>query len=77
MMNISIPRESIRAIRPGDADWLLHSGLVVTPRAGIELDDDCPYEYKLVIAKCFTNGWIKPIAHVPEHEYMWEKLNAE
>lgn len=77
MMNIAIPDESIRAVKPGDADWMLRSGLVVTPRAGVELSDDCPYEYKLVIAKCFTNGWIKPIAHVYDHEIMWDHLTEK
>jgi hypothetical protein len=74
MINFSISKNTIRTVKPGDADWLIKNGFTCSPRAGVEISEDCPYEYKMVIAKCWTNGWIKPVANVLEKDMMWEEL---
>jgi hypothetical protein len=48
--------------------------IVIVPRAGFQINDKCPREYKLIIAECINNGWLKPIAHQPVHEHFMEEL---
>lgn len=48
--------------------------IVIVPRAGFEFSDSCPREYRLIIAECINNGWIKPIAYQPVHEQFMEEL---
>jgi hypothetical protein len=28
----------------------------------------------LIIEKCISSGWLKPVAYMKESEYIWEKL---
>lgn len=55
---------SIRSIRQGDPKFTLIDGLIACPRAGFEINQSCPQEYKLIISECINNGWLKPVAHV-------------
>lgn len=64
----------IRTIRSTDNDFMLQDGLTITPRAGFEVDKHCPREYKLIISECINNGWLKPVAHVKDHEKFWEEF---
>ena len=63
-MQISIHESNIRTIRQGDPKFMLKDNIVICPRAGFEINEKCPREYKLIIAECINNGWIKPVAHV-------------
>ena len=74
MMNISTQPNTIRTIRHGDKDWLIDKGLMVAPRAGFEIGNACPREYKLIIQRCINHGWITPIANVLERDISWEEL---
>jgi len=44
------------------------------PRAGIEIAQDCPDNYKLILAKCLDQGWLGPVAHMRDVEYTMELL---
>jgi hypothetical protein len=46
----------------------------LTPRAGFEINESCPTNYRKVLAECINYGWLKPVAYVKESEYIWEKL---
>ena len=74
-MNITVNKSSIRTIKQGEDNFLITDGLVCAPRAGFEVDINCPREYKLIIADCIDRGWIKPVAHVKDHEMFWEALS--
>jgi hypothetical protein len=41
-----------------------------TPRAGFEVGNHCPSQYKQVIAECINNGWLKPVAYMHEREVL-------
>lgn len=64
----------IRTIRHCDGDFMLRDGFFMSPRASFEIDNSCPREYKLIISKCINNGWLKPVAHVKDHEKFWEEF---
>jgi len=65
----------IRTVRQKDDDWMLTNGFIMTPRAGFEISQQCPKEYRMIISKCIDNGWLKPVAHIYDRELMFEKLS--
>ena len=64
----------IKAIRPGDDDFIITDGLMMAPRAGFEISNECPYNHLQILQTCIDRGWIKPIAYQPVHEEFIEKL---
>lgn len=67
-------KSRFRSIHQGDPGFYISDGLSVIARAGIEISPDCPHDYARMIQTAFTKGWIKNIAHVYDHELMWEEL---
>ena len=58
-----------------DADFAFSpDGITLVPRASFEIAQNCPYEYKLIIAKCLDQGWLNPVAHMRDTEYTMELL---
>jgi hypothetical protein len=62
-MKISPIKSNIVTIRQGDPRFLLTDGITMSPRAGFEINQLCPREYKLIISECINNGWLKPVAY--------------
>jgi hypothetical protein len=60
---------TIKTIKPGDKMFKINTGFMTADRASIEIDRSCPSRYADIIAQCYSNGWIKPVAHVTEKEY--------
>jgi len=73
-VKISTRTSNIRTIRHGDAKFMLQDGLMICPRAGFEINEKCPREYKMIIAECIDRGWIKPVAHVYGKELTMDAL---
>lgn len=73
-MNIVISKSKISTIKQGDAKFMLSDGMVVCPRAGFEINQQCPREYKMIISECINNGWLKPVAHVYGKELTMDAL---
>jgi len=73
-MNIVISKSKITTIKQGDDKFMLTDGLVVCPRAGFEINQQCPREYKMIISECINNGWLKPVAHVYGKELTMDAL---
>jgi hypothetical protein len=67
-------KDKIKTIKPGDEGWHIKGQLTLTPRAGFEINESCPTNYRKVLAECINYGWLKPVAYVKESEYIWEKL---
>lgn len=67
--------KSVYAIKPNDKDWLIHSGLMVCPRAGFEISQNCPGEHKWILQQCIENGWLKPVAYISEKEKIFLGLS--
>jgi hypothetical protein len=53
---------------------MIDNGIVMAPRAGLEISNDCPRQYKSMIMEAIKNGWLKPVAYMKESEYVWEQL---
>jgi hypothetical protein len=73
-MIFTSPNKIIKTIRQDDPDFIIDNGIVMAPRAGFEISNDCPRQYKLMIIEATKNGWLQPIAYIKESEYVWEKL---
>ena len=65
----------IKAITPNDPHFILNDGLIVANRAGFEISEKCPTDYRKVLADCIQRGWLKPVAHVTAEEYMVMQLS--
>jgi len=74
MVTYSFPNKTIKAIRKGEPDFHIDNGITMAPRAGFEISNKCPSQYKLMIMEAIRNGWLEPIAYMKDSEYMWEKL---
>ena len=74
-MKITAHQSQIRTIRQDDPNFLIKDRFTTAPRAGFEIPNRCPEEYKRIIAQCIDNGWIKPVAHVTERELIFMGLS--
>ncbi len=74
-MTYTVLRSNVKALRPGDPHFTISNGLVVTSRASFEISNNCPAEYKSIIVTAIKAGWIKPVAHVTDEEYMVMQLS--
>ena len=63
-MNIVAHPRNIKTIRQGDPKFTLIDNFVTCPRAGFEINEKCPTEYKQMLMTALDLGWIKPVAHV-------------
>lgn len=76
-MQINSYRSQIRTIKNDDPRFHIKDRFVVSPRAGFEINQGCPKEYKLIISECINRGWLKPVAHVTERELLFMGLTNE
>ena len=76
-MNITAHQSSILTIKQDDPRFVIRDGLMQAPRAGFEIDTNCPREYRQIIAACIDRGWLKPVAHVYDYEQVFDKLKYE
>lgn len=74
MINYTTPDKIIKTIRKDDPDFHIDNGIVMSPRAGFEISNDCPKQYKSMIIEAIKNGWLQPIAYMKESDFVWEKL---
>lgn len=74
-MAIKTSLTQIRTIRSNDPNFRIVDGYIEAPRAGFEIHEQCPQQYKLIIADCIQNGWLKPVAHVTERELLFLGLS--
>lgn len=76
-MTFNIRKSQIKTIKPNDPRFLINDGLVVSPRAGFELNQKMPHEYRLIIQQCLQNGWLTPVANVTERELLFMGLSKD
>jgi hypothetical protein len=73
-MTFTTTDKTIKTIRKDDPDYIIDNGIIMSPRAGFEISNDCPKQYISMVTEAIKNGWLKPIAYMKESEYVWEKL---
>jgi hypothetical protein len=73
-MTFTTPDKIIKTIRKDDPDFYIDNGIAIAPRAGFEISNDCPKQYKHMIVEAIKQGWLQPVAYMKESEYTWEQL---
>jgi hypothetical protein len=73
-MTYTVHKSQIRTIKPGDPNFVITAGLEQAHRAGIEISQRCPENYKDLILECIHHGWLKPVANVTERELIFMGL---
>ena len=73
-MSYTTHQSCLRTIRHNDADCMLHDDLVMAPRAGFEISQRCPENYRSLIQECIGHGWLQPVAHVYDYELTFDRL---
>jgi len=53
---------------------MITDGFVTCPRAGFEISQSCPAEYKSIFVTAINAGWLKPVAHVYSKELTMDAL---
>lgn len=71
---ISEPKYKIKTINRDDNMFYIRNGITITPRAGFEISNQCPREYRMILSECIDRGWVKPVAYMRDDEYMWDTL---
>jgi hypothetical protein len=51
-MTYTVHQSQIRTIRQEDPSFLITDKFIMTPRAGFEINEKCPREYRQIIAAC-------------------------
>jgi hypothetical protein len=73
-MKINTAHSQLKTIKQGEPGFMLTDGLVVAPRAGFEISQSCPAEYKSIFITAINAGWIKPIANVYARDLTFQAL---
>ena len=68
-------QSKVRTLKQGDRNFNITDNIVVTPRAGFEISQRCPENYRSLILECIEHGWLKPVAHVHERELLFMGLS--
>lgn len=74
MINYIVAETGIRQLSAGDPGFYIDVNFVRAGRAGIYISQHCPARERSIIENCVAHGWIKPVAHVTEKEYLWMNL---
>jgi len=77
MSNFQVHKTSLRTLKKSDNGFQLKDGLITAPRAGIEISNRCPANYKELILECMRHGWLTPIATVYDHELTFAALKDD
>lgn len=73
-MTFKVYSSRVRTIHQTDPDFLIHDGMVLSPRAGFMINEKCPTNYRQVIKECLDNGWLMPVAYMKDSELVWDAL---
>lgn len=68
---------NIRKITSNDAMFRLSDGLTTANRAGFEVSQSCPAEYKSILITAINAGWIKPVAYMYDYEMTFALLKDQ
>jgi hypothetical protein len=74
-MTYTLYKSQIRTLKQSDPKVVIYDGLMQAPRAGFEINQSCPKEYKIIINECILKGWLKPVANVTERELVFMGLS--
>jgi len=70
-----ISQKTYRKLYAGQKEFTFSpDGIIVVPRASIEILEQCPQSVRDQIGWAMAKGWLQPVANLPDEELMWENL---
>jgi hypothetical protein len=75
-MTYTTHKSIVRKIRAGETDFNIVDGLIVHPRASIEVTAGAPTNVAKSLDWAIAQGWVRCVAHVKDHELMWDRLSS-
>jgi hypothetical protein len=78
-MNPFITCDEIKThtIKRGDPNFFIQGKFTIAPRAGFQVNRNCPKEYAMIIQTCLERGWIEPVATITDRERIFMGLANE
>lgn len=76
-MTFKTRQSQLRTIKPGDPRFHIDDGFVTASRAGFEISERCPLEYRDILVDCLRKGWLIPVAHMTERELLFMGLTKD
>jgi hypothetical protein len=75
-MTFTVAESPWVTLRRGDPSFQLQGPYTMATRASVEIDVDCPMEYRSIITQAYNRGWLRAVATVPKDDptYMWDTL---
>lgn len=75
-MTFTVSESPWVTLRRGDPSFQLQGPYTMATRASIEIDVDCPFEYRQIITQAHARGWIKAVAVVPKDDptLIWDTI---
>jgi hypothetical protein len=68
-------QKTYKKIYAGQKDFTFSpDGVMVIPRASLEILSECPWQVRDQINYALAKGWLQPVANLPDNELMWENL---
>jgi len=67
-------KSKLTTLRQGDPGFIITDGFVTSPRAGFEISQSCPAEYKSIFITAINAGWLKPVANVYARDLTFQSL---
>jgi hypothetical protein len=75
-MNIKSHKSIVRKIREGESDFTIVDGMIVHPRASLEVTPGAPANVATTLNWAIAQGYIRCVAHVKDYELMMDRLSA-
>ena len=67
---ITSKTRKVKDILPFDSNFSFTDGTVIYKRATLQITESCPDYYRTMIQDAYRNGWLVPVAHMPENEFV-------
>lgn len=76
-MHITKTRSTIKMLQEGNVGFTIQDGIMKSPRAGFQLSNKMPPEWRQVITESIRMGWLKPVAYMSEREMLFMGLTCD
>jgi len=73
-MTFTVHKSKVRTVRSGEADFMLVDGMVTCPRAMLHILPECPSNVRETVNWAISQGYVKTVANMYDHELMWDHL---
>lgn len=75
-MTYTVTKSTTRRIYRGQSGFTMTDGIMLVPRAEIEILEQCPAGIRDTVAFAIAKGYVQPVANVRDEELVWEKLTS-